>query len=84
MAEVFSDGDREQAAGRSEAPPTEPRRCALFARPVVPVYAAGETYAAYVMTTRTRAAALAAAGVWVNSWYWLRPGPRQIVCGSTC
>jgi len=36
---------------------------------VVPV-AAGETYAAYAMTTRGRPDALAVVGVWANSWYW--------------
>jgi hypothetical protein len=36
---------------------------------VVPV-AAGETYAAYVMTTRGQPDALAVAGAWANSWYW--------------
>jgi hypothetical protein len=36
---------------------------------VVPV-AAGETYAAYVMTTRGRPDWLAVVGVWANSWYW--------------
>jgi hypothetical protein len=36
---------------------------------LVPV-SAGETYAAYVMTTRGRPDALAVAGVWANSWYW--------------
>ena len=36
---------------------------------VVPV-AAGETYAAYVMTTRGRPDWLAIVGVWANSWYW--------------
>ena len=36
---------------------------------LVPV-AAGETYAAYVMTTRGRPDALAVVGVWANSWYW--------------
>jgi hypothetical protein len=36
---------------------------------LVPV-AAGETYAAYVMTTRGEPDWLAIAGVWANSWYW--------------
>ena len=36
---------------------------------VVPV-AAGETYAAYVMTTSGRPDWLAVVGVWANSWYW--------------
>lgn len=36
---------------------------------VVPV-AAGETYAAYVMTTRGQPDALSVAGAWANSWFW--------------
>ncbi|MDQ3792538.1 MAG: hypothetical protein M3341_07845, partial [Actinomycetota bacterium] len=36
---------------------------------LVPV-AAGETYAAYVMTTRGEPDWLAVVGVWANSWYW--------------
>ena len=36
---------------------------------VVPV-AAGETYAAYVITTSGRPDWLAVVGVWANSWYW--------------
>src|SRR5215210_585915 len=32
---------------------------------------AGETYAAYVMTTRGRPDWLAVVGAWANSWYWL-------------
>jgi hypothetical protein len=38
---------------------------------IVGILHASETYAAYVMTTRSRPDALAVAGVWVNCWYWL-------------
>ena len=42
----------------------------LSAASLVVVVAAGETYAAYVMTTNGRPDWLAVAGVWANSWYW--------------
>ena len=34
------------------------------------IFPAGETYAAYVMTTRGQPDALAVVGAWINSWYW--------------
>ena len=34
------------------------------------VFPASESYAAYVMTARGRADALAVFGAWVNTWYW--------------
>ena len=37
---------------------------------VVGIFPAGETYSAYVMTTRGRPDALAVVGVWANAWYW--------------
>ena len=37
---------------------------------MVGIFPAGETYAAYVMTTRGQPDALAVAGAWVNAWYW--------------
>jgi hypothetical protein len=37
---------------------------------IVGIFPAGETYAAYVMSTRGRPDALAVFGVWVNAWYW--------------
>jgi hypothetical protein len=37
---------------------------------IVGIFPAGETYAAYVMTTRGEPNALAVAGAWANSWYW--------------
>jgi hypothetical protein len=40
----------------------------LSAASLVVVVAAGETYAAYVMTTNGRPDWLAVAGVWANSW----------------
>ena len=42
----------------------------LSAASLVVVGAAGETYAAYVMTTSGRPDWLAIAGAWANSWYW--------------
>lgn len=43
----------------------------LSAASLVVGVAACESYAAYVMTTRGRPDALAVAGAWANSWYWL-------------
>jgi hypothetical protein len=37
---------------------------------IVGIFPAGETYAAYVMSTRGRPNALAVFGVWANAWYW--------------
>ncbi len=37
---------------------------------IVGVFPAGESYAAYVMTTRGRPDALAVVGAWANGWYW--------------
>jgi pimeloyl-ACP methyl ester carboxylesterase len=37
---------------------------------MVGIFPAGETYAAYVMTTRGQPDALAVAGAWTNAWYW--------------
>ncbi|MDP8901333.1 MAG: hypothetical protein M3N33_09385 [Actinomycetota bacterium] len=38
---------------------------------IMGVFPAGESYAAYVMTTRGRPDALAVLGAWANGWYWL-------------
>jgi len=37
---------------------------------IVGLFPAGDTYAAYVMTTRGYPDALAVIGAWVQSWYW--------------
>jgi hypothetical protein len=42
----------------------------LCAASLVVAVAAGETYAAYVMTTSGRPDWVAVAGAWANSWYW--------------
>ena len=42
----------------------------LCASSLVVAVAAGETYAAYVMTTSGRPDWVAVAGAWANSWYW--------------
>jgi signal transduction histidine kinase len=38
---------------------------------MVGLFPAGDAYAAYVMTTRGEPNALAVAGAWIQSWYWL-------------
>jgi signal transduction histidine kinase len=38
---------------------------------MVGLFPAGDAYAAYVMTTREQPNALAVAGAWFQSWYWL-------------
>ncbi len=37
---------------------------------MVAIFPAGDSYAAYVMTTRGRPDAFAVVGAWVQSWYW--------------
>jgi hypothetical protein len=50
--------------------PENPIGWIMCAASLVVTVAAGETYAAYVMTTSGRPDGLAVLGVWVNSWYW--------------
>jgi hypothetical protein len=50
--------------------PGNPIGWILCVSSLVVVIAAGETYAAYVMTTSGRPDWLAVAGAWANSWYW--------------